>query len=365
MEIHLMAADKFRRIFDLVSYKWILGLTATLERLDGEHTLLEEKAPVIDDIPQKEAILRGWVSDFTEINLPVYLYRAESDRLDKYDRTVRFYMKKFGDFKVMQNCMKLENAKVYAATHFPWEDGKEVQKWAILANKAIMERKNFLYNAQQKIEATVELAEEFKLKTIMFSQSVYFAEEVHKRLPDSVIYHSDITSKARIITREKVFKTEKGAKNFSLKIKNSKITKLKDSWKVKWKEVKKIGPKELKKEALDKFRKNLVKYCCTAKALDQGTNIPDIQFGIDPARTSNPTQHIQRTGRVIRKFVYADGTEKVPVYVNLYIPNSTDEKWLRNCQSKNPDKVIWVNDIDECKTIIHKILCKTPGKTTI
>ena len=32
-----------QRVFDKVKYKIILGLTATLERLDGKHKLLEEK----------------------------------------------------------------------------------------------------------------------------------------------------------------------------------------------------------------------------------------------------------------------------------------------------------------------------------
>ena len=50
-EIHLMAADMFSKVFDCVSYKNILGLTATFERLDGKEILLSKYAPVCDTIP--------------------------------------------------------------------------------------------------------------------------------------------------------------------------------------------------------------------------------------------------------------------------------------------------------------------------
>jgi superfamily II DNA or RNA helicase len=70
-EIHKMAADQFSTIFRKISYKWLLGLTATMERLDGKHTLLQEKAPTCDIITQKEAIENGWISDFIEFNLAV------------------------------------------------------------------------------------------------------------------------------------------------------------------------------------------------------------------------------------------------------------------------------------------------------
>ena len=49
-EIHLMAADTFSKVFEKVSYKNILGLTATFERLDGKEILISKYAPVCDTI---------------------------------------------------------------------------------------------------------------------------------------------------------------------------------------------------------------------------------------------------------------------------------------------------------------------------
>ena len=54
-EIHLYAADSFKRIFECVNYKFVMGLTGTLERLDGKEAIIKRYAPVCDRITLKEA----------------------------------------------------------------------------------------------------------------------------------------------------------------------------------------------------------------------------------------------------------------------------------------------------------------------
>ena len=44
-EIHRTAAETLQFVFSKVKYKLILGLTATLERLDGRHTIVEKYLP--------------------------------------------------------------------------------------------------------------------------------------------------------------------------------------------------------------------------------------------------------------------------------------------------------------------------------
>ena len=41
-EIHRVFADTFKEVFKCVGYKYILGLTATVERLDGKHLLIQK-----------------------------------------------------------------------------------------------------------------------------------------------------------------------------------------------------------------------------------------------------------------------------------------------------------------------------------
>lgn len=61
-EIHRLGSDIFSKIFDVVDYDMILGLTATLERLDGKERLIKQYAPVCDTITMEEAVREGWIS---------------------------------------------------------------------------------------------------------------------------------------------------------------------------------------------------------------------------------------------------------------------------------------------------------------
>ena len=86
---------------------------------------------------------------------------------------------------------------------------------------------------------------------------------------------------------------------------------------------------------------------CTARKLNQGTDIPDVALGIIGARTSSTSDSVQEVGRVARKHKYKDGTWKRGVVINIYIPGTQDERWLKAAQ-KNPD-VIWINSIEDIK----------------
>tara|TARA_R110000764_G_scaffold67566_2_gene140461 strand:- start:344 stop:1771 length:1428 start_codon:yes stop_codon:yes gene_type:complete len=361
-EVHLMAAEQFSRIFHLVKYTWILGLTATLKRMDGKEVFIKSYAPVVDSISQKEAIENGWISDYIEINLQVPLMRAETEQLAALDKTVSYYMSKFGNFGAMQSCMSLDNAKTYARQHYPsaHQDtkSKEIQKWSILGNRSVQARKEFLYNTERKVDAAVELIKEFDLKTITFSQSTAFADTLRSKLGDiATAYHSNIESEYQEITKKKKYKTKKAADKFALS-KKGKVSPLVDEFEVKWKELKKFGVKSLKDQSISKFKDNRskVSVICTARALDQGFDVADTELGIDASRTSNPTQHQQRVGRTARNFTYKNGTKKRGVFINLYIPNSADERWLRNCQVDCEDRVIQMYSVSECVEFITKLL---------
>ena len=58
-EVHGTVSEHMRRIFDCVTYNFILCLTGTLERLDGKEVLLKQYAPVCDTITMKEALANG------------------------------------------------------------------------------------------------------------------------------------------------------------------------------------------------------------------------------------------------------------------------------------------------------------------
>lgn len=368
-EIHLMAANKFSRIFQRINYSWILGLTATLSRLDGKEQILKRYAPICDSISQKEAIKQGWISDFIEFNLAVPVSREESERQMSLNKEIRYFMSKFGDFNLLLSCLKSANAKLYAQQNN--YDEKDVMKWARQGMRVITERKRLLEMPQRKIDVAVELIKEFNLKTITFSQAADFADAVAAKLGDTALtYHSNMSSKTIEVDQKKIYKTEKGAMNNveKLKLKDgvSKVryyeSKRKDSQHiVKWKQEKVFGGSTLANLAMSKFKNNEISVLCSAKALDQGFDDPSVRLGVDGSRSINPTQHTQRTGRVARIFKLENGKNAAKIYVNLYIPdwsvpNSRDEKKLRQCQAKNSESVVWVDDVKELKLMLSQIL---------
>lgn len=83
-EIHKFAADEFSHVFKTVKYKLILGLTATIERLDGKHELLKKYCPVVDTVPIEVAKANGWVADYTEYQ--VIITAEDIDNYRQYNK---------------------------------------------------------------------------------------------------------------------------------------------------------------------------------------------------------------------------------------------------------------------------------------
>ena len=65
-EIHICGSQTFSQIFERVNYNFILGLTGTLERLDGKETLIKQYCPVCDIVTMDEAIKNKWVAPVKE-----------------------------------------------------------------------------------------------------------------------------------------------------------------------------------------------------------------------------------------------------------------------------------------------------------
>ena len=78
-EIHRDAAEEFSKVFNQVKYRIILGLTATIERLDGKHFLIEKYCPVVDEISTMECLVNGWISQYKE-----YQVLIDVDNIDYY-----------------------------------------------------------------------------------------------------------------------------------------------------------------------------------------------------------------------------------------------------------------------------------------
>ncbi len=73
-EIHVVPTTIFGQVFSSINYRYVLGLTATFERLDGKEEIISQYCPVIDELTTAEAEEQGWLAPYKEyqvlINVP-------------------------------------------------------------------------------------------------------------------------------------------------------------------------------------------------------------------------------------------------------------------------------------------------------
>jgi superfamily II DNA or RNA helicase len=157
--------------------------------------------------------------------------------------------------------------------------------------------------------ATKEIIDKFPVKTIVFSESTKFVDDLYDLLPNiAVKYHSNL--KTQII------------------------------------DGKKFGAKKLRDLAIKKITDNRYKerVIISAKSLIEGFDVPDMMLGINTSYTRNPAALQQKRGRCARLF--KNGTIKNNVmFINLYVKNSQDEKWLAAAQEDSDP--IFIDSIDE------------------
>ena len=281
-EIHNYASAVFSTLFEKVKYRKVLGLTATITRQDGNDYLLRQKAPIFDKVTLDEAMKEGYVSPFRVINVPVYLIDDDKRLYKELSQKFTYYFSKFGhDFGQAMNCLKSEQACENFARRTT-ATAEEVRIWAINFNRNLAARKKMLYNNRAKVDACVRLINQLDMKTITFSESVDFANALTNYTPKvSMSYSSRLGKKKR-------------------------------------------------KEVIQSFNDDDIRVINTAKALDEGFDVPGVELAIISSGSSSPRQDVQRTGRAIR---FVEG--KVGYIINLYMPDTQDEKWLRARQKKS------------------------------
>ncbi len=306
-EYHRYLSEQFITVVDKVRYKYRLDLSATGERLDGREELFRCYVPIIATVTMDEARREGYVADFTEYNLGLDLTRAEKKELDRINQ---IYNTAFGwfnwDFKLAMACMTKYH-KTYAEENKI--DPKLVMIKAVQFNRSMMERKKIFYNSDSKLEMTQKIIEKFSDKKIItFSESVMFADRITSLNEDSRSYHSGL------------LKREIDGKKYT--------------------------PAKLNELYLSQFKSGEVRILNTAKALNEGFDSPNVEVGIICSGNSSKTSHIQRVGRICRKFQYGDGSWKRPIIINLYIKDSQDEVWLKKSQ-KGSRGIRTIKSLDE------------------
>jgi len=287
-EIHCYGAPQFKKIFKTISYDYILGLTATIERADGKHDILLENCPIIAEVTIDECYKNGWVSPYTVYNLAVPMLPEETAGYAQANNKFRWAAQTLGGsggatFRRAQALLKgsrgTDKEMAAAATYF----------------SSIKKRGDICKNSKAKFDIIKQIISKFSdRKAIIFSDSTAFADELQELLGETCLsFHSKQSKKVRT-------------------------------------------------EVLKKFKDGRTKQrvISAVKALNAGFDVPDCSLGIVAAGNSRKLDNIQRTGRIIR---YVPG--KKAVIINLYAPDTQEVTWLTNRQEGQ--EVIWIESVKE------------------
>ncbi len=292
-EIHRYAAPTFANIFNMVSYNFILGLTATFARSDGKHEILAQKAPVIFEMKLREAKKKGYVSDFTIYNLGINTNIPDWITYSNIDKKYNYYFQWFGyDFDLALQCAQNDAiADVFAKEINVAKN--DVRKNAVNFLRVMQKRKQLLIENPAKLPVIKQIFEKFKTKSIIFSETTEFANAIADTIPGCVALHT---------------KT----------------------------------PLKLRQELLDEFSNpdGKIKLISTARMYDEGIDLPDIEMAVIASGTGSSRQSIQRVGRAIR---FAEG--KDAIIVNIYMKNTQEENWVqKRTVGMQP---MWIESIDQ------------------
>lgn len=187
-ECHRYAALTFQQVFKTVNYKYILGLTATFERLDGKQEIISKYCPVIDEITLLEAKLNNWISSYKE-----YLVILDTDDIDIYKEYNKSFISSFEsfnfDWNLAMSCIGpkgfIERAN-YRDKLCP--NGSEDQRKDLFKSitfnsmnfmRMIQKRKAYINNHPKKIEIARKIIEaRSNSKIITFSNNIKMAESI-------------------------------------------------------------------------------------------------------------------------------------------------------------------------------------------
>lgn len=219
-ECHRYAASTFQQVFKTVNYKYILGLTATFERLDRKQEIISKYCPVIDEITLLEAKVNNWISSYKE-----YLVILDTDDIDIYKEYNKSFVASFEafnfDWNLAMSCIGpqgfIERAK-YRDKLCP--NGSEEKRKAIFKSitfnsmnfmRMIQKRKGYINNHPKKIEIARKIIEaRSNSKIITFSNNIKMAESI--KMGGQVYTGKDSKKKARI-NLEEFNNAEKGLIN--------------------------------------------------------------------------------------------------------------------------------------------------------
>lgn len=291
-EEHRYNSDDFSQIFNKVKYKLILGLTATFERLDGKHKIMQKYCPIIDNISIFECQANGWVSEYKE-----YVVLIDVDDIEEFKILNKEFIRYFEffnyDFDSAKKCCGKDGWKYAIKLRDEMYKGDDENKRkelgrAIVVNamqlmRNTQKRKLFINNHPKKIEIARKIIEaRSDKKIITFSNNVKMAE--------SIGYGNVYTGR------------------ISKKRSDSII------------------------EDFNNMSSGVLNTCAKA---NEGLDVRGLSVAIILGTDSSETKARQRRGRAVRK-----EENKVAEIFYIVIRGTTEEKWVKNNHKTDKNYII-------------------------
>ena len=296
----------------------ILALSASIE--SSLKPRLWTIAPIVETISTAEALRMGLIAPFKVFNLAIPLTKQEQGEYDKatevFEKTFSIFTdsRGFKNIQVLFKCLNPVAFKTFLQKEgYSAKDFRDMRAWPQLCMNAMKTRKDIIYNAENKIQAVVEILEKFSdRRGIVFSQSIDFANSVSQELGPKIAttFHSKLT-------------------------------------------------KKVKKQMLDDFNdlKTSTRAIISSSALNEGANLNDVSLAIIASGTSKEKDFIQRLGRAVR---LKEGKEAY--MIRLYVEGTKEQSWLAKSQENFPG--CFINNISEINNEIYNQKSKEVTKNT-
>ena len=310
-EAHRYAAETFVRLFEVIKYQFILGLTATFERLDGRDKILAQYCPVIDTIDINTCLANGWVSPYKE-----YLVLVNVDDLEEYEKINKEFISHFEFFGFSwelvnklagpmgwRNKLLLRDS-MCSDPNKKSEVLQNINYHAIRFWATMHEKKAFINNHPKKIEIVKKIIAARKDKKIItFANNIKMAEKI----PNATVYSSR-TSKKRSAT------------------------------------------------AIEDFNSGKITLLSTVKKADEGLDVKGLSVAIIFGLDSSTTRACQRRGRSIR---FEQG--KTAEIFNIVLNRTQETKWFYDSHKR--DSFITIDESELDKVLQGKDF--TPGEKIV
>lgn len=296
-EAHRISSEVLSANLVNTQYKYILGLTATFERLDGRHEILAKYAPVCDTITMEDALFNGWVAKYKDyvvvIDVPdIDIYNNYNS---EFNKAYEFFNWDFSKAMSMAGKDGFKHRWEYAKELAPdsYEHQKEMFKsityYATSFMRSMQNRKKFVQNHPKKLEVAQEIIKwRNNKKIVTFSANVKMAES----FKDGYVYTGKEGKKKNRITLEEFSKLSSGCLH-------------------------------------------------SCKMAIEGLNVPDLTVGIMLGIDSSKTKATQSLGRICRLSKGKLGAE----FFTLVINNTVETKWMQNAKADSKIEIIDVANL--------------------